>query len=88
MDRGDHRCVDEAAVGEREEVETVVDEVELVGALEHRRDVEAFGDLGVDGGVFGPAVGGGAVERGCGHRVGRGEQGDVVAGGHEALGEQ
>ena len=61
MDRRHDRRVDEAAVGEREEVEPVVDEVELVGALEDRRDVEALGDLGLDGGVIRPATGGGAV---------------------------
>ena len=88
MDRRHDRRVDEAAVGEREEVEPVVDDVELVGALEHRRDVEAFGDLGLDGGVLRPATGGGAVEFGGGDRVGRGEQGDVVAGRDESLGEQ
>ena len=37
VDRRDDRRVDEAAVGEREEVEPVVDDVELVGSLEHRR---------------------------------------------------
>ena len=37
MDRGHHRRVDQAAVGERKEVEAVVDDVELVGVLEHRR---------------------------------------------------
>jgi hypothetical protein len=31
-----------------EEVEAVVNHVELVGSLEHRCDVEAFGDLRVD----------------------------------------
>ena len=48
MDRGDHRRVHEPAVGQGEKVEAVVDEVELVRALERVRDVEAFDDLGVD----------------------------------------
>ncbi len=80
--------VDEAAVGEWEEVEAVVDDVEVVGTLEHGGDVEAFGDLRVDGGVIGPAAGSGGVEGGGGDRVGGGEQGDVVTGCDESLGEQ
>ncbi len=45
MHGGDHRGRDEAAVGERQEVEPVVDDVEFTGPLEHRRDMEALGDL-------------------------------------------
>ena len=52
MDGGHHRGVDQAAVGERQEVEAVVDDVELVGALERGGDVQALGDLGVDRGVL------------------------------------
>ncbi len=48
VDRGHDRGVDEAAERQRKEVESVVDDVELVGALEDRRDVETLGDLGVD----------------------------------------
>ena len=48
VDRRDHRRVDEAAVGQRQEVEAVVDEVELVGSLEDRGDVQALPDLGVE----------------------------------------
>lgn len=88
MDRRDHGCRDEAAVGEWEEVESVVDDVELVGTLEHGGDVEAFGGLRVDGGVVGPAARSGAVEVGGGDRVGGGEQGDVVTGCDQSLGEQ
>ena len=57
VDRRDHRCGDEIAVRERQEVEPVVDDVELAGALEHRRDVQALGDLGVDRRVLRPADG-------------------------------
>ena len=39
VDRGDHWCRNEIAVCERQEVEPVVDDVELAGALEHRGDV-------------------------------------------------
>ena len=52
MDRGDDRRVDEPAVGQRQEVEAVVDHVELGRALEGVRDVEAFDDLRVDGRVL------------------------------------
>ncbi len=48
VDRRQDRRLDELAVGEREEVEAVVDEVELAGALEGVRDVEALGHLGLD----------------------------------------
>ena len=48
MDRRQDRRVDEPAVGQRQEVEAVVDDVELVGALERVRDVEALDDLGLD----------------------------------------
>ena len=48
MDRGHHGRVDEAAVGQREEVEAVVDDVELAGAFESSGDVRALGDLGVE----------------------------------------
>ena len=40
--------LDQPAVGQRQEVEAVVDDVELVGPLEHLGDVQALGDLGVD----------------------------------------
>jgi hypothetical protein len=82
------RGVDEAAVGEREEVEAVVDDVELVGVLEDVGDVRALGRLGVDVVVLGPAVSAGAAEcRGC-LRVAGGEQRDVVAGCDESVGEK
>jgi hypothetical protein len=55
MDGRDDGRAHQTAVGERKEVESVVDQVELVGSLEHRRDVEALGHLGVDVCVFRPA---------------------------------
>ena len=88
MDRGDHRCGDEIAVGERQEVEPVVDDVELVGALEHGGDVQALCDLGVDRRILRPAARRGRVQAGRGDRVGSSEQRDVMAGGDQALGEQ
>ncbi len=39
VNRGDHRRRYEIAVGQRQEVEPVVDDVELPGALENRSDV-------------------------------------------------
>ena len=44
--------LDEPAVGQREEVEAVVDEVELVGPLEGVRDVETLDDLRLDVGIL------------------------------------
>lgn len=45
VDGRDRRCVDEVAVGQGQDVESVVDDVEVAGAFEHRGDVETFGDL-------------------------------------------
>ena len=57
MDRRDDGRVDQAAVGQREEVEAVVDDVEVVGALEDAsamcRHSATFGSIAV---VLGPAV--------------------------------
>ena len=88
MDRGDHRCRDEIAVRERQEVEPVVDDVELAGALEHRGDVQALCDLGVDRRILRPARRRGGMQAGRGDRVCSGEQRDVMAGRHQPLGEQ
>jgi hypothetical protein len=32
----DHRCVHQSAIGEKQEIEAVVDQIELVRSLEHR----------------------------------------------------
>ena len=88
VDRGDHRCGDEIAVRERQEVEPVVNDVELAGTLEHRGDVQALGDLGVDRRVLRPATRRGGVQGGRGDRVCGGEQRDVMARSHQPLGEQ
>ena len=45
---GDHRRGDQPGIGERQEVETVVDDVEFGGPLEHLRDVEALRNLRID----------------------------------------
>ena len=55
MNGRDDRGVDETAVGERQEVEAVVDQIELCGALEDTGDVERSPRLGVDGGILGVA---------------------------------
>jgi hypothetical protein len=39
VDGGHERRVDQPAVGQRKKVEVVVDEIELVGPLEHLRNV-------------------------------------------------
>ena len=56
MDGRDHRRVDQRAVGERQEVKAVVDDVEVGGPLECRGDVDALGDLRFDGGVVRPTT--------------------------------
>ena len=66
MDGRDHGRVDQPAVGERQEVEAVVDDVEVGGPLECRGDVDALGDLRFDGGVVGPATASGGVQVGGG----------------------
>jgi len=47
VDRGQYRRFDELAVRQREKVEAVVDEVELIRALEHVSDVQALAHLWV-----------------------------------------
>ena len=77
MDRGQQGGLDQSAVGEGEEVEAVVDEVEFPGPLEDRGDVQPLFHLGIEIGVVRIARGRGPDESGCGHGIGRGEQGDV-----------
>ena len=48
--------VDEPAVGQREEVEAVVDDVEVAGVLEGVGDVQRLGDLRFDRVVLVPSV--------------------------------
>ncbi len=48
VDCGHHRRLDQPAVGQREEVEAVVDDIELAGAFESSGDVRALGDFGVE----------------------------------------
>ena len=57
VDRREHRRLDEPAVGEREKIEAVVDDVELVRPLEGVRDVQALGHLRVDVRIFGVTTG-------------------------------
>ena len=65
-----------AAVGEREKVEMVVDEIELASPLEYLGNVQTLPDLGIQGVVFGIGPRTGPGERRLRDRVGRGEQGD------------
>ena len=88
VDRGDHRRRDEMAVGERQEVEPVVDDVKLPSVLEYRSDVQTFGDLGVDRRILRPAGRGGCVQGRRGDRVRGGEQRHLMARSDQALGEQ
>ena len=80
---------DEVRVGEREEVEAVVDDVELVTAFEDVGDVQALRHLGFDGRR--PPTSPSATtecKRAGRDRVAGREQGDVVSSGDEALGQQ
>ena len=56
VDGGDDGRVDERAVGQREEVEAVVDDVEVAGVLEDVGDVLRFGDLRLDPIVLVPSM--------------------------------
>ena len=81
VDRGDDGRVHQPAVGERQEVEVVVDQVELRGVLEHGGDVQALPYLGVQLRVL-RVTGGDRADQGRGReRVGGGEQRHV----HPAL---
>ena len=52
MDRRDERGIGETAVSEREEIELVVNEIELIRPPEYLCDMQAFPDLWIDRGVF------------------------------------
>ena len=66
-------CRDEIDVCERQEIEPVVNDVELVGALEYRGDVQALCDLGVDCRILRPAPRRRCVQAGRSDRVRSGE---------------
>src|SRR5256885_14568556 len=53
MNRRHHRCVDEAAVRQWQEVETVVDHIELDGAFEGCGEVQSFPGLRIESGILG-----------------------------------
>ena len=53
VDRRQDRRLDEPAVGQRKEVEAVVDDVELAGTFESVRNVKALGRLGLDVRILG-----------------------------------
>ena len=88
VDRRHDRGVDQAAVGQRQEVEAVVDHVELARALEHRRDVQRLPDLRVQRRILGVAGRRRADEASGRDRVGGGEQGDVDSSPDQPLGQQ
>ena len=52
VDGGDHRRVDESGVGKREEIKTVVDQIESVCTFEHCSDVQRLPRLGIECRVF------------------------------------
>ena len=64
MNRRHDGGVDQSAVSEGQEIESVVDDVELVGVFEGVCDVQAFGDLWINVVIFGPTAGNGGSEVG------------------------
>ena len=88
VDRSDDRRVDQPREAERQEVEAVVDEVELGGALEYGGDVQALPHLRVDGGVFRVSAWGAPDQASFGDRVSGGEEGDVEPALDQALGQE
>ncbi len=88
VDGRQHGRVDEAAVGQRQEVEAVVDDVELGGPLEDVRDVQALAHLGLGIGIFRVPPGHDRRQAAGGQGVGRCEQGHVDAPFDEPLGEE
>ena len=86
VDRRGHRCRCEPAVGQREEVELVGDQVELVRPLKSGRDVQAARDLRVDGRVLLVPSRRYSMQPPRGRRVGGGEKRDVVAPRDQSLG--
>lgn len=88
MNGRDHRSLYQPAVGERQEIEAVVEYVELVGPFEGVGDVEAFGHLWVDAVVFGPAGRRGTAHLCRAQGIGGGEERHVVAPLDETFGQQ
>ncbi len=88
VDRRQDGRLDEPAVGQRQEVEAVVDEVELAGPLEGVRDVEALGHLRLDVRILGVRASDDGRETARGRRVGGREEGHVDAPGNEPFGQQ
>ncbi len=85
MDRRDDGGRDQPAVGERQEVESVVDDVELRRPFEDLGDVEALGHLRIEGRVLRPPVRHHGTQAGRGQRITGGEQRDVVPARHQSL---
>ena len=88
MNRRHDRRVDEAAVGQRQEVETVVDDVELTGPLERVSDVEALGHLRFDRRILRVPPGNRCGKPTRGDRVSGGEQRHVDSSRNESLGQE
>ena len=88
VNRRHYRRVDQPAVRERKKVEPVVNDVEVAGAFEDRRDVCAFRHLWVDLRIFRPPTRSCRMEPRRRNRVGRREQRDIVAEGDQPVGEK
>jgi len=88
VDGGDHRGRHQPAVGQRQEIELIGHQIELARPLEGRRDVQASVDLGIDGDVFLVTGRRFTVQSSRGQRISGGEQRDIVAEAHQALGQR
>ena len=75
-------------IGEGQEVEAVVNDVEFRCPLEDLRNMEALGDLRIESGIFGPTSRDHAAQGGGRLRITRGEQRHLVAPGHQPLGQE
>ena len=87
VDGGDQGRADDAAPGERQEVEMVVDEVVLLGLLEGTGDVKRLVDLDVIAVILLVAVGDDRTQLGARGRVAGGVQGDLHAEADEGIGQ-
>ena len=65
MDGGDQRCARQPRLGQRQEIEKVVQDVEVAtrGLFERARDMQTFVDLGVQQWVFGVTLRGDGLSR-------------------------
>ena len=74
-------------VSQRHEIVVAVDQVKLGGVFKGLRDVQVFGDFGIDGAILFISAVDHGMQPGAGDRVARGEKRDVPTPRHQALGD-